>query len=39
MAGPLLGHETLTTEQGLRLEFRHCKVLLGSVLEVVLLGK
>jgi hypothetical protein len=38
-AGPLLGQETLTTEQGLRLEFRHYKVLLGSVLEVVLLDK
>jgi hypothetical protein len=36
---PLLGHETLTTEQGLRLVFRHYKVLLESVLEVVLLGK
>jgi hypothetical protein len=38
-AGPLPGRETLTTAQGLPLECQHCKVLVGSVLEVILLGK
>ena len=37
--GLLQGWEILTTTQGLRLEFQHYKVLVGSVLKVVLLGK